>query len=189
MESGNDIVSRAVSSQVPSARGGLTSVFGMGTGGSLQPLSPEIMYGGSLPASASSRPSLRLVSPSLLRSPHPPSGFCFLRFAPVPLRFFLLAFLSVRAQLFASDSPFASALSFPSFRTLKTAQGPAILTRYLFLCLPFPFASASAHPPLSSTFVRTRFLQASASASPLHRSSFTSHRLLSFASQIKPSTD
>ena len=109
--------------------------------------------------------------------------------APVPLRFFLLAFLSVRAQLFASDSPFASALSFPSFRTLKTAQGPAILTRYLFLCLPFPFASASARSPLSSTFVRTRFLLASASASPLHRSSFTSHRLLSFASQIKPSTD
>ena len=47
VESGNDIVSRAVSSQVPSAHGGLTSVFGMGTGGTLQPLSPEIMYGAS----------------------------------------------------------------------------------------------------------------------------------------------
>ena len=32
MESGSDLLSRAVSSQVPSARGGLTSVFGMGTG-------------------------------------------------------------------------------------------------------------------------------------------------------------
>ena len=42
MESGGDLLSRAVTSQVPSARGGLTSVFGMGTGGSLQPLSPEI---------------------------------------------------------------------------------------------------------------------------------------------------
>ena len=61
IESGNDIVSRAVSSQVPSARGGLTSVFGMGTGGTLQPLSPEIMYG-ALPSS--SRPSLRAL-PSL----------------------------------------------------------------------------------------------------------------------------
>ena len=41
MESGNDLLSRAVSSQVPSALKGLTSVFGMGTGGSLSPLSPE----------------------------------------------------------------------------------------------------------------------------------------------------
>ena len=40
--SGSDLLSRAVSSQVPSAREGLTSVFGMGTGGTLQPLPPEI---------------------------------------------------------------------------------------------------------------------------------------------------
>ena len=37
MESGGDLLSRAVTSQVPSACGGLTSVFGMGTGGTLQP--------------------------------------------------------------------------------------------------------------------------------------------------------
>ena len=43
MESGDDLPSRAVSSQVLSACGGLTSVFGMGTGGSLQLLSPEIV--------------------------------------------------------------------------------------------------------------------------------------------------
>ena len=43
LESGDDLPSRAVSSQVLSACGGLTSVFGMGTGGSLQPLSPEIL--------------------------------------------------------------------------------------------------------------------------------------------------
>ena len=41
LESGNDLLSRAVSSQVPSALKGLTSVFGMGTGGTLSPLSPE----------------------------------------------------------------------------------------------------------------------------------------------------
>ena len=40
--SGNVLLSRAVSSQVPSALRGLTSVFGMGTGGSLSLLSPEI---------------------------------------------------------------------------------------------------------------------------------------------------
>ena len=37
LESGNDLLSRAVSSQVPSALKGLTSVFGMGTGGTLSP--------------------------------------------------------------------------------------------------------------------------------------------------------
>ena len=44
MESGGVLLSRAVSSQVPSALRGLTSVFGMGTGGSLSPLSPEIEF-------------------------------------------------------------------------------------------------------------------------------------------------
>ena len=47
LESGGDLHSRAVPSQVPSARGGLTSVFGMGTGGSLQPLPPEIVFSSS----------------------------------------------------------------------------------------------------------------------------------------------
>ena len=37
IESGGDLVSRAVSSQVPSALKGLTSVFGMGTGGTPSP--------------------------------------------------------------------------------------------------------------------------------------------------------
>ena len=41
LESGSALLSRAVSSQVPSALKGLTSVFGMGTGGSLSPLPPE----------------------------------------------------------------------------------------------------------------------------------------------------
>ena len=45
MGSGNVLLSRAVSSQVPSALKGLTSVFGMGTGGSLSPLSPEFCQG------------------------------------------------------------------------------------------------------------------------------------------------
>ena len=48
MESGNVLLSRAVSSQVPSALKGLTSVFGMGTGGSLSPLSPEFCSGRTL---------------------------------------------------------------------------------------------------------------------------------------------
>ena len=44
MDSGSDLLSRAVSSQVPSALRGLTSVFGMGTGGTLSPLPPEIVF-------------------------------------------------------------------------------------------------------------------------------------------------
>ena len=43
MESGGDLPSRAVSSQVLSALKGLTSVFGMGTGGTPSPLPPEII--------------------------------------------------------------------------------------------------------------------------------------------------
>ena len=41
MESGGDLLSRTVTSQVPSALKGLTSVFGMGTGGSPSSLPPE----------------------------------------------------------------------------------------------------------------------------------------------------
>ena len=41
IESGDDLSYRAVASQVLSAREVLTSVFGMGTGGTPQPLSPE----------------------------------------------------------------------------------------------------------------------------------------------------
>ena len=44
MESGNDLSSRAVTSQVLSARRSLTSVFGMGTGGTFSPLSPETCW-------------------------------------------------------------------------------------------------------------------------------------------------
>ena len=43
LESGGDLLSRAVSSQVPSALKVLTSVFGMGTGGAPSPLPPEIV--------------------------------------------------------------------------------------------------------------------------------------------------
>ena len=43
LDSGNVLLSRAVSSQVPSALKGLTSVFGMGTGGTPSPSSPEIV--------------------------------------------------------------------------------------------------------------------------------------------------
>ena len=43
MGSGGDLCSRAVSSQVLSALKGLTSVFGMGTGGTPSSLPPEIV--------------------------------------------------------------------------------------------------------------------------------------------------
>ena len=43
MESGDDLLSRTVTSQVPSALKGLTSVFGMGTGGTPSSLPPEMV--------------------------------------------------------------------------------------------------------------------------------------------------
>ena len=43
MESGSDLSSRAVSSQVLSALKGLTTVFGMGTGGTPSSLPPEMV--------------------------------------------------------------------------------------------------------------------------------------------------
>ena len=43
MGSGSDLLSRAVTSQVPSALKGLTAVFGMGTGGSPSPSPPEFL--------------------------------------------------------------------------------------------------------------------------------------------------
>ena len=43
LESGGDLLSRAVTSQVPSALKSLTSVFGMGTGGTPSSLPPEMV--------------------------------------------------------------------------------------------------------------------------------------------------
>ena len=43
LDPGGYLLSRAVSSQVPSAYEGLTAVFGMGTGGSLQPNHRKVM--------------------------------------------------------------------------------------------------------------------------------------------------
>jgi hypothetical protein len=50
IRSGSDLLSQAVTSQVPSALEGLTSVFGMGTGVAPPPLPPETFF--SLPCLA-----------------------------------------------------------------------------------------------------------------------------------------
>ena len=44
MNSGGDLLSHTVASAVPSALLSLTSVFGMGTGGTSTPTPPEIFY-------------------------------------------------------------------------------------------------------------------------------------------------
>ena len=49
VDPGNFLLSQAVPSSVPSAFGGLTSVFGMGTGGALQLSSPETFPRGASP--------------------------------------------------------------------------------------------------------------------------------------------
>ena len=73
LDPGNFLLSQAVPSSVPSAFGGLTSVFGMGTGGALQLSSPETFLRGALPrfSSASLRSPLprRALSASVAPSP------------------------------------------------------------------------------------------------------------------------
>ena len=60
LETGGDLLSRAVSSQVPSALKGLTSVFGMGTGDPLRHCHRKSGEGGSLSDYLSSQSSFSL---------------------------------------------------------------------------------------------------------------------------------
>ena len=72
VDPGNFLLSQAVPSSVPSAFGGLTSVFGMGTGGALQLSSPETFPGAlSRFLSASLRSSLPLRALSAFLAPPP----------------------------------------------------------------------------------------------------------------------
>ena len=93
MESGDDLSSRAVSSQVLSTLKGLTSVFGMGTGGTPSPLSPEIgwrfallflLRAPSKPHTAS-LPRIHRVSPGAFRFRFFRAAFAFLRSSPRPI--------------------------------------------------------------------------------------------------------
>ena len=86
LDPGDVLLSRAVASQVPSALRGLTSVFGMGTGGSLSLLSPEIFS--CFPPLASCAPLF--PSPRALRS---------LRAAPSQLHSFELPYTSFFSSL------------------------------------------------------------------------------------------
>ena len=72
LDPGNFLLSQAVPSSVPSAFGGLTSVFGMGTGGALQLSSPETFRRGAFRfLSASLRSLLPLRVPSARFAPPP----------------------------------------------------------------------------------------------------------------------
>ena len=72
VDPGNFLLSQAVPSSVPSAFGGLTSVFGMGTGGALQLSSPETFPGAlSRFLSAPLRSSLPLRALSAVLAPPP----------------------------------------------------------------------------------------------------------------------
>ena len=72
LDPGNFLLSQAVPSSVPSAFGGLTSVFGMGTGGALQLSSPETFPGAlSRFLSASLRSSLPRRALSAFLAPPP----------------------------------------------------------------------------------------------------------------------
>ena len=73
LDPGNFLLSQAVPSSVPSAFGGLTSVFGMGTGGALQLSSPETFRGEaslSLPLPAPSKLHSNRVDPQTFTLPN-----------------------------------------------------------------------------------------------------------------------
>ena len=107
VDPGNFLLSQAVPSSVPSAFGGLTSVFGMGTGGALQLSSPETFRREaslSLPSPhLQNRTAIELTRKHSLfqifrlfpsRSPRPPLSR-FLRF----LRFLRLLFDGLPSQI------------------------------------------------------------------------------------------
>ena len=177
MDSGSDLLSRAVSSQVPSALKGLTSVFGMGTGGTPSSLPPEIVnflkcrFGFSVcfPARFPSpsvflqfSPAFRIVSRFLLfvKLFRFPSFLCF-RFG-----FPVCCFLRF---------PFAFAPVLRSLRFLRSASFPR-LPALRFACF-LPSLQLLLLRFLRCSRFRSRFLCGSASV----------HRLSAFASFRLPS--
>ena len=143
LESGGDLSSQAVSSQVLSALKGLTSVFGMGTGGSPSPLPPEIVsYLGLRFAYAFKiLPKVSMSSSSLELSaqPGPPlsllrNRFCFRPFIPA-LRFrFALQSSCIRCLPRAALSPGFAVYSRP-------LAHPDNRTGYFFKSSPVSFVS------------------------------------------------
>ena len=172
MDSGSDLSSRAVSSQVPSALRGLTSVFGMGTGGTPSSLPPEIVnfLNGLEAVSGSFTPLrpfplhfflsasallLRPFRPALAcRSSRPvlrsPSGFPFCFSSPLSAfasfgSFPLPIFPSVSLSSAVVVCLHALALLFP-----VSAGSQGFLTGFAFLPFRLLFPSASSHRSLLS---------------------------------------
>ena len=123
LESGGDLLSRAVSSQVPSALKGLTSVFGMGTGGTPSPLPPEIFKVWIPSRSVASAPLLLLcrfrAAASLCRFRSVPSAAllpALSGFFPLRVRFAS----AYRPPLRASSSAYLDNCTEFIFRTFAT---------------------------------------------------------------------
>ena len=105
MESGSDLSSRAVSSQVLSALKGLTAVFGMGTGGTPSSLPPEMVsysFRRLLPL-----PDCRIVAP--FRFPVKP-----LRSLRLPVPLALSCTLTTAHRMIQSQTVFQLVSSCPS---------------------------------------------------------------------------
>ena len=104
--SGSDLLSRAVTSQVPSTHKGLTSVFGMGTGGSPSPLPPEndrVWNAALLPAASAFAPARQSASPA-----HPenctPSLPTSRALQPISLRSLALFHVGLSSNLFLDQA-------------------------------------------------------------------------------------
>ena len=102
LDPGNFLLSQAVPSSVPSAFGGLTSVFGMGTGGALQLSSPETFRREaslSLPLPAPSKLHSNRVDPQTFTLPNLPSLPFALSTASALYRFLRLLFDGFPSQI------------------------------------------------------------------------------------------
>ena len=112
MESGDDLSSRAVASQVLSALRSLTSVFGMGTGGTFSPLSPEIS-GSQVPVASLCFLACSVLSCFRLTSLRSPSACSLLRVPFVPSK----PHTGMLSSFSRSSSVFRPGLTFASFRS------------------------------------------------------------------------
>ena len=146
MESGSDLSSRAVSSQVLSALKGLTAVFGMGTGGTPSSLPPE-MVSYSLRRTLS-LPDCRIVAP--FRFPVKP-----LRSLRLPVPLALSCTLTTAHRMILQTVPISSQFSVSDLLSLDfallTLRSAILIFSFQALNEAFDRLVSSSYTPYSAS--------------------------------------
>ena len=131
VDPGNFLLSQAVPSSVPSAFGGLTSVFGMGTGGALQLSSPETFLRGAPLASRPLRFALRFRVAFLPLGSLPPPR----TFKTAQVRVDQQTFTLLRLSLAFPRAPSASA-AFTLAQAFRLRSASTRFPRFRFALTP-----------------------------------------------------